>query len=360
MQTLQDIQEKIELARDEQYKVCIWGAGFLGKGLGYDIVKKLNISVDYYCDNNEKLWGTEIRDGIICVDYHQLLSDKERIIYIVAVGSLGVNSVINQLTELKIDKYVTLSDMLSIPGMKQTFLPFMDRKTVAYTCIVGDYDNLLEPGENVREQYDYYLISDKKPKEGSVYRWINIKDVAPNSISDFTRMNRYCKINAHKIFPQYRRSIYYDGNIVLEQNLDEYFAKLKMTHIGVASRNIWDCIFEEAIRLMPQMRDDPGRIYAQMEKYWNEGMPEKFGACWNNVLIREHNHPVCAKLMEDWWHEIETQSKRDQLSFSYILWKNQYSMEDVLMISECSYGAPQWKFIKEHKVGRLANVSDTK
>lgn len=356
MQTLQNNQNIIALARTEEYKVCIWGAGFLGKGWGFDVVNKLGVTVDYYCDNNEKLWGTEIRDGIVCMDYHQLLNSEDKVIYIVMVGSLDVNSVVSQIKQLGIKCYITLSDILSMPGIRNKFLPFMEKKTVAYTCIVGDYDNLMEPGIDVREQYDYYLISDREPVAGSVYKWINIKDIVPDSVSDFTRMNRYCKINAHKIFPQYRRSIYYDGNIVLEQSLDSYFDELKKTRIGVASPNVWDCIFEEVIRLLPQMRDDPRQIYAQAEKYWNEGMPEKFGACWNNVLIREHNHPICVKLMEDWWNEVETQSKRDQLSFSYVLWKNQFSIEDVLMISDCTYEAAQWRFIRQHNISRLSNV----
>lgn len=144
----------------------------------------------------------------------------------------------------------------------------------------------------------------------------------------------------------------------MEQSLDNYFEILKKTRIGVVSPNIWDCIFEEAIRLLPQMRDNPKRIYAQVEKYWLEGMPENFGSVACGILLREHNHPVCVKLMEDWWHEIETQSKRDQISFPYVIWKNQYTMDDVLMLSDWFDGAPQWKFVREHGVNRLVDVKN--
>ncbi|MBD5550039.1 MAG: DUF616 domain-containing protein [Lachnospiraceae bacterium] len=358
MRKWQVIEENIKLAQSEQFKVCIWGAGLLGKTVGYDALKKLNIVPDYYCDNNEKLWQKEIVEGIFCVDYHQLLSEKEKIIWFVFMGVVNEGIVIKQLLKLGIKNFVTLPELLEAPNMAHKYFDFMGRKKVAYTCIVGDYDNVFEPGKEVRELFDFYLISDKAPQQSSVYHWINIKDVIPSTISDFTRMNRYCKINAHKIFPEYRNSVYYDGNVILEHNLDNCFEKLKKTRIGVASPNRWECMYAEAVRLMPQMRDDPEIIYSQMKKYWREGMPEKFGSCWCNVLIREHNNPICVKLMEEWWHEVETQSKRDQLSFPYVLWKNNYSMEDVLMISDSVEHYTHWSFIDGHNVSRLINVKD--
>lgn len=168
MQTLQNIQNIIGLARNEEYKVCIWGAGFMGKGLGYELVKKLDIGVDCYCDNNEKLWGKEIIDGIVCIDYHMLLGNKDKVVYIILVGAFDENRAVSQLMNLGIKYYVTLSDILRLPSIKHNFFPFMGQKTVAYTCIIGNYDDLSEPGIDVREQYDYYLISDKKPMRGGV------------------------------------------------------------------------------------------------------------------------------------------------------------------------------------------------
>ena len=63
-------------------------------------------------------------------------------------------------------------------------------------------------------------------------------------------------------------------------------------------------------------------------------MPEDFGVFLCGVLIREHNNPVCVKLMEDWWKELEEGSRRDQISFPYVLWKNGYVKEDVFTICD--------------------------
>ncbi|RKI88652.1 DUF616 domain-containing protein [Parablautia intestinalis] len=353
MRDIKVIRENIKLAQSGRFRVCIWGAGFLGTTIGYDILTKLGIIPDFYCDNKNKLWGKKIKNGIRCVDYHSLQNIREGIIFFVFAGNVFETDIVEQLKELEIYNYVTLSEVLSMTEVMLQAFPFMNEKVVAYTCIVGGYDDLLEPGEDVLKKYDYYLISDKKPSHKSTYQWIDVRDVIPDSVTDYTRMNRFCKINAHKIFPQYRRSIYYDGNILLKHDLQSYFDKLGKTRIGVASPNHWNCLYEEAIRMIPQMRDKPERIYAQMNKYWHQGMPRKFGSCWCNVLIREHNNPVCVKIMEDWWKEVEIESNRDQLSFPYVLWKNNYLMEDVLLLSEMTNKSFYWEFVEKHNVDRL-------
>ncbi len=49
---------------------------------------------------------------------------------------------------------------------------------------------------------------------------------------------------------------------------------------------------------------------------------KNFGLGENNILFRKHNSDNIIKLMNDWWEELNTQTKRDQLSLAYVLWKN--------------------------------------
>jgi len=42
----------------------------------------------------------------------------------------------------------------------------------------------------------------------------------------------------------------------------------------------------------------------------------------NSIIFRKHNSDNIIKLMNDWWEELNTQTKRDQLSLAYVLWKN--------------------------------------
>ena len=63
-------------------------------------------------------------------------------------------------------------------------------------------------------------------------------------------------------------------------------------------------------------------INSQVERYRKDGYPENNGQARNTVLVRRHNDKMIIKSMEDWWLEIKYGSKRDQLSFPYVAWKN--------------------------------------
>lgn len=79
-----EILRELDRIRDNGFAVCIFGCGNLGKGVGYDILKYLNINIDYYTDNDPQTWG-EIRDGIRCIEPSELLCEKD-IAYFVMVG----------------------------------------------------------------------------------------------------------------------------------------------------------------------------------------------------------------------------------------------------------------------------------
>lgn len=63
---------------------------------------------------------------------------------------------------------------------------------------------------------------------------------------------------------------------------------------------------------------------AQMERYRNEGYPEHNGLIDSGILVRELKNQKVINLMETWWQEVLHGSKRDQLSFNYACWKNDF------------------------------------
>ena len=58
-------------------------------------------------------------------------------------------------------------------------------------------------------------------------------------------------------------------------------------------------------------------------------MPENYGLNETNILIRNHLNPQIIAIMEQWWEFIEKYSKRDQLSFSYVLYKNNITVPSI-------------------------------
>ena len=338
-------------------KICIWGCGYIAKTTCKDLLEKLSIKPYCYSDNNPDLWGSEVLDGCYCVDYKSLFHEKDMVAWIVAVSIADCDEVEKQIRSMGFQYVFDLKEIMQDRRILEKYFPFMKKKTVAYTCITGDYDDLVLPEDDLLEYYDFYVISDKHPKDNRGYKWISVNDVVPKEITDPTRMNRFCKINAHMLFPQYDRSIYFDGNITLKKNMDSFFDKLTDLKIGVIGENGMGSLYREGARLMTQNRENTRMIYKQIESYWKDGMPDEFGSWFCSILLREHNNLKCKEIMENWWEELCKWSRRDQISFPYVLWKNGYSKEDVLVLEEefsryfeCDY----WHWEKKHKVIRLA------
>lgn len=314
-------------------KVCVWGAGYLAKTTCKDVFGKLGIKPFCFCDNNKELVGKTVYDEIECIDCSKLLPEKDNVVFVIAVRFSLQDEIIKQLNELGFTRTIPITEMTNDKDVVQMYLPFLNVKTVAYTCVLNNYDKMHYPDEALAEKYDFYYISDNKPNDlGSYKGWIDVREVCPNSIEDYTRINRYCKINVHKLFPDYDRSIYYDGNIVLKKDPDIMFEGMSDMGLTVLARTGHNDVYCEAAHKMSQMVDSKDLIYKQVEKYWREGLPSNSGNWLCTILLRKHNLPKCKKLMDDWWTEVSINSKRDQLSLPYVVWKNGYKPSDVTTI----------------------------
>lgn len=58
-----------------------------------------------------------------------------------------------------------------------------------------------------------------------------------------------------------------------------------------------------------------------MDTYEKRSVSQNFGLGENNILFRKHNSEKVMKMMNDWWEEPNTHTKRDQLSLAYVLWE---------------------------------------
>ncbi len=345
-------REYIKHAQDKKYEVCIWGAGFLGTQKGLELLYKHGISVDYYCDNNQDIWGKEIIKGVRCISPMTLQERKEKVICFLFLATSRADSVLKQMNDMGIERIVLFDELFS--EEQEEYFPFMKRQQIAvYTCIAGGYDELLEP-LSISPECDYYLISDKKPEKDTVFQYMDINQYLPKTVTDNTRKNRFCKINAHRIFPQYRYSIYFDGVFRLESSITKFIHELPKTRIITSYKHDWAGLYMEAMRVILNKRDAEETVRNQIEHYWLEGMPENFGSVYCNILIREHNNPVCRKIMEDWWKQVEQFSRRDMISFPYVIWKNGYIIEDVkTIVDRFQQQNEYWEDIGRHNQPRV-------
>lgn len=209
----------------------------------------------------------------------------------------------------------------------------LSQKLAVYTCIFGAYDLIREP--LCKSKWcDYYIITDQLIPEHSV--WKKIEPAKPEGFSEWPNAikNRYFKMHPEKVFSEYRYSMYVDGNVWLLADMYPFLMQMKDKFIGIFKYPLNDCFyinapFLESLGLVPKELSNK-----QVETYRKEGFPEHFGYFECGVLLREHNHPQCVKLMDIWWEQYCTWVKRDQQCLMYSLWKNGLNKDDVACLGD--------------------------
>jgi len=201
-------------------------------------------------------------------------------------------------------------------------------KIVIYTAIFGGKDKLLEP-EFVPEGCDFVCFTDTTNLKSSIWQ---IRQEKASS-DDPVRSAKLFKILPHRFLGEYEYSVWVDGNILVRGEVNKLIHKY-LTDANIAffdhaktKFDPRDSVYEEADILIEmatkgKFKDDPELIKKQIDRYKAEGYPDNNGLIVGMEILRRHNMPDVVKAMEDWWTEIQNNSRRDQLSFNYIAWKN--------------------------------------
>jgi dephospho-CoA kinase len=194
----------------------------------------------------------------------------------------------------------------------------MKNKFVVYTALFGDYDNLIDPNENY-EGCDFICFTDQINLKSDIWE-IRIVE---NIDLPLNMMNRRYKILPHLFLSEYEWSMYVDANILIRNNpfelANKYLSRYNFTMPKHFAR---DCVYNEAKECVILGKSKHDETKKQIDDYKKQSFPENYGLGENNILFRKHNSEKVIKIMKDWWEELNTQTKRDQLSLAYILWKN--------------------------------------
>ena len=230
---------------------------------------------------------------------------------------------------LKIFSYKKRNKFLYRPKVKPVVIPkdLPNPKGVIYTCITGGYDNLIQHN-CINQNFDYVCFTDNKEliKQKQAGIW-QIRPLVFDKL-DATRNNRWHKTHPHILFPEYDLSIYLDSNIdVLSPKLFDSIKPDKK--LQVPTHYARDCIYEEAKEAIKLRKESPANIEKMMGFLKKNHMPAHYGLNENNILIRQHKDKHVQKMMDEWWSFIENYTKRDQLSFSFVLWKNGVKVDDI-------------------------------
>lgn len=200
---------------------------------------------------------------------------------------------------------------------------------VVYTVIMGSYDGLLPQPKY--KGVEYICFTDQPFRSKT---W----EIVPLTSNDLplARISRKPKIMPHKFLEAYEYSIYIDGNILVLRNpLELVLSELSKTPMAIFDHNqtddARDCVYKEhqaIIDLYHQsgvLKDDLTLMENHMKRYKDVGYPKDNGLIAATVILRKHHHPEVIRTMETWWDELCAGSKRDQLSFNFAAWKNNFS-----------------------------------
>lgn len=155
---------------------------------------------------------------------------------------------------------------------------------------------------------------------------------------DPARASRRAKLMPHRFFPDATWSIYLDNKSWLLADPLAIIAAVQ----GQSAADFFafphfrrDCVYQEGRTVIENGLDDHRIVGPLMRRYRAEGMPEHAGLIEGHFLVRHHTDTVAA-FGELWFDALTRFSRRDQLSFPYLVWKTgfHYDLITVLKRSE--------------------------
>lgn len=208
--------------------------------------------------------------------------------------------------------------------------PYSGERMAVYTSIYGKYDSLCEP-LFVDPNCDYYILTNQDVPENSIWKKVDFQ--FPEDINTDFLKNRYVKMFPHKVFSNYRYSLYIDGNITLVSAvslyLNEFHCKSGIAmHKHPASSDLYDEI--DACLMTSKITDVQAKELKQ--KLDKDQFPRNFGMFECNIILRDHQNEACCEIMDSWWNELLKGAKRDQLHFTYALFKLGYTYNDLALL----------------------------
>lgn len=195
------------------------------------------------------------------------------------------------------------------------------RKIVVYTAVIGEYDIVLDPVINT-EGVEYVLFTDSS---APVFAW-QVRPIDRTVATGNPLINRWYKVFAHKLFPDADISIYLDGNIRILKNLDCLLKEFDESGaaIGLFTHMERQDIYEEvaACRQLNKFdAQDEKLIDSQLGFYESSGFPADQKLTDNGIIFRKHHQLGLYQAMELWWEQLNTYTKRDQISLPFAIWR---------------------------------------
>lgn len=189
-------------------------------------------------------------------------------------------------------------------------------RKVIYTAISLGYDTLKEP-KVITPGWEYVCYTNDFNLKSNVWKIIPVE------------MKFIYQVRMLKILPPfpYDISIWLDGSMEVNCNLDDFIKKYHSTQFTVMQHPHRSCIYQEAEVCIRKQKDNPQIIALQTETYRVMDYPSNAGLVATGILVRDNNSSVI-EFCKKWYSEVRQHSIRDQLSFNFVMHFNpiQYNL----------------------------------
>ncbi len=190
-----------------------------------------------------------------------------------------------------------------------------------YTFIFGGYDRLKEP-QVITPGWDYICFTDGPtlPMRSKVW---SIRRPALPEHSDKKKWAIAHMILHDIVLPDHDLTISIGGQIQVNCNLDEFVAQRfrEDTPLMLIRHPERACVYDEAEACKALGKEDPSVINTYMRRHRERGMPPSTGLFATGVIGRRRGARL-KNMCETWHREMQTYSRRDQLSLPYALWQH--------------------------------------
>jgi hypothetical protein len=196
-------------------------------------------------------------------------------------------------------------------------------RPVLYTCITAMRDPIPRPVPNDRLDHVLYIDpADLDLTMIDVRPW-TIRPLVWQHPTDPVRTARWHKHNPLECFPDHEYSIWMDASHRPVTDISwfpDWF--LHDADIACFPHFARISIEQEAEEVIKHGADDEDTVRAQLARYRKAGFTSEFDTelYETGVLVRRHNRQI-DHFSREWWREIVQGSRRDQLSFTYCLWR---------------------------------------
>ena len=341
--------------------IVLFGAGGDAKNF-FSIKQKYpklyNDNIITILDNDNNKWGTLLNDYTIKNPINITNLEFDKVIISSSKYKTEIRESLKKLHNVSDDVIMDMNDYKyqkiieyqykqnleknKLNEDKINFKKFNEKSLVIYTAIIGDYDDLKEP--QYIDNAHYVCYTDQKNIKSNTWE-IRYIDEVPKK--DRAVVVRKYKTLPHLFFPEYDTSIWIDASFQIKGSLIDIMKKYqKCSNMLLLPHYERFCIYDEAAYCMVINRGNKTEILSQIKKYLEEKYPENNGLLAGGFIVRNHMESNVRKLMKLWYSEIENNSKRDQISLPYVIWKQSF-IYDLINIR---YNNNAWFINKRHKI----------